>query len=90
MLRGSTCGSIRIAGGASRSIQEKARPSTLGAALKEIAQDPVVSNALSEVLKTQKITQGDAQLILVPAGSVLWRICWRRVNADRYSVNKAR
>lgn len=47
------------------------RPSTLGAALKEIAQDPVVSNALFEVLETQKITQGDAQLIMVPAGSVL-------------------
>ena len=43
------------------------RPSTLGAALKEIAQDPVVSNALFEVLETQKITQGDAQLILLPA-----------------------
>ena len=41
------------------------RPSTLGAALKEIAQDSVVSNALFEVLETQKLTQGDAQLTLV-------------------------
>ncbi len=47
------------------------RPSTLGAALKEIAVDPVVSNALFEVLETQKLTQGDAQLIMVPQGSVL-------------------
>ena len=45
------------------------RPSTLGAALKEIAQDPVVANALFEVLETQKLTQGDAQLILLPAAS---------------------
>ena len=44
------------------------RPSTLGAALKEIAQDPVVANALFEVLETQKLTQGDTQLILLPAG----------------------
>lgn len=47
------------------------RPSTLGAALKEIAVDPVVSNALFEVLETQKLTQGDAQLVMVPKGSVL-------------------
>ena len=47
------------------------RPSTLGAALKEIAVDPVVSNALFEVLETQKLTQGDTQLIMVPKGSVL-------------------
>jgi len=41
------------------------RPSTLGAALKEIAQDSAVSNALFEVLETQRLTQGDAQLVLV-------------------------
>ena len=46
------------------------RPSTLGVALKEIAQDQVVSNALFDVLETQKLTQGDAQLILMPSGSV--------------------
>jgi len=44
------------------------RPSTLGAALKEIAADPAVSNALFEVLETQKLTQGDAQLVLILAG----------------------
>lgn len=47
------------------------RPSTLGVALKEIAADPVVANALFEVLETQKLTQGDTQLIMVPQGSVL-------------------
>lgn len=46
------------------------RPSTLGAALKEIAQDSAVASALFEVLETQKLTQGDAQIVLVqsPAG----------------------
>lgn len=44
------------------------RPSTLGAALKEIAADPAVANALFEVLETQKLTQGDAQLVLISAG----------------------
>jgi regulator of protease activity HflC (stomatin/prohibitin superfamily) len=41
------------------------RPSTLGEALKEISQDSAVSNALFEVLETQRLTQGDAQLVLV-------------------------
>jgi regulator of protease activity HflC (stomatin/prohibitin superfamily) len=41
------------------------RPNTLGEALKEIAQDSAVSNALFEVLETQKLTQGDAQLVLL-------------------------
>ena len=45
------------------------RPSTLGAALKEIAQDGAVANALFEVLETQKLTQGDAQLVLVSSAS---------------------
>jgi hypothetical protein len=45
------------------------RPSTLGAALKEIAQDSAVANALFEVLETQKLTQGDAQLVLVSSAS---------------------
>jgi regulator of protease activity HflC (stomatin/prohibitin superfamily) len=42
------------------------RPSTLGAALKEIAQDEVVSDALFDVLETQKLTLGDAQIVLLP------------------------
>ena len=45
------------------------RPSTLGEALKEIAQDAAVSNALFEVLETQKLTQGEAQLVLVKGQS---------------------
>ncbi|HEY3742321.1 MAG TPA: SPFH domain-containing protein [Bryobacteraceae bacterium] len=45
------------------------RPSTLGAALKEISQTPAVSNALFEVLETQRLTQGDAQFVLVSSKS---------------------
>jgi regulator of protease activity HflC (stomatin/prohibitin superfamily) len=44
------------------------RPNTLGEALKEIAQDSAVTNALFEVLETQRLTQGDAQLVLVSSG----------------------
>jgi len=44
------------------------RPSTLGQALKEIAQDPAVANALFEVLETQKLVDSSAQLILLAAG----------------------
>jgi regulator of protease activity HflC (stomatin/prohibitin superfamily) len=44
------------------------RPSTLGAALKEIAQDGVVSSALFEVLETQKLVQAEAQIVLVSSG----------------------
>ncbi len=44
------------------------RPSTLGEALKEISQDGAVSNALFEVLETQRLTQGDTQLIMVSSG----------------------
>ena len=44
------------------------RPNTLGEALKEITQNPAVSNALFEVLETQRLTQGDTQLVLVSAG----------------------
>jgi hypothetical protein len=44
------------------------RPSTLGQALKEIAQDPAVASALFEVLETQKLVDSNAQLILLAAG----------------------
>jgi regulator of protease activity HflC (stomatin/prohibitin superfamily) len=45
------------------------RPSTLAEALKEIAQDDIVSNALFDVLETQRLTQGDAQLVLLQSSS---------------------
>ena len=44
------------------------RPSTLGQALKEIAQDPAVASALFEVLETQKLVDSNAQLVLLAAG----------------------
>src|SRR5580704_3399058 len=44
------------------------RPNTLGEALKEIAQDSAVTNALFEVLETQKLTQGCSRLTLLPSG----------------------
>lgn len=44
------------------------RPSTLGQALQEIAQDPAVASALFEVLETQKLVDSNAQLILLAAG----------------------
>src|SRR5580704_6607647 len=44
------------------------RPATMGQALKEIAQDSAVTNALFEVLETQKLTQGCSRLTLLPSG----------------------
>ncbi len=45
------------------------RPSTLGQALREIAKDPTVSNALFDILETQRVLESDAKLVLLsPAG----------------------
>jgi regulator of protease activity HflC (stomatin/prohibitin superfamily) len=44
------------------------RPSTLSAALQEIAQDPAVSNALFEVLETQRIVDNPGKLVLLSPG----------------------
>ena len=44
------------------------RPSTLGKALREIAQEQVVSNALFEILETQKLLESNAKLTLLAAG----------------------
>ena len=44
------------------------RPATLGQALQEIAREPAVSEALFDVLETQRLTQGDTQLIMVSSG----------------------
>jgi regulator of protease activity HflC (stomatin/prohibitin superfamily) len=48
---------------------EALRPSIVGAALKEIASDPEVEQALFEILEIQRLTQGDAEITLVPKGS---------------------
>ncbi len=44
------------------------RPSTLSAALQEIAQDPAVSNALFDVLETQRISDNPGKLTLLVPG----------------------
>src|SRR6202050_2289652 len=44
------------------------RPSTLGQALRTIAQDPTVSNALFEILETQKLLESGARYTLLPRG----------------------
>jgi len=45
------------------------RPQIVGEALNAIAVDPDVSNALFEILETQKIVEGKASLTLMPSGS---------------------
>ncbi|HLK18826.1 MAG TPA: SPFH domain-containing protein [Bryobacteraceae bacterium] len=44
------------------------RPSTLGQALREIAQQPKVAAALFDILETQKLLASDARLTLLAAG----------------------
>jgi regulator of protease activity HflC (stomatin/prohibitin superfamily) len=48
---------------------EAMRPQIVGEALNAIAVDPDVSNALFEILETQKIVEGKASLTLMPSGS---------------------
>ncbi len=47
------------------------RPSTLGAALREIAKQPEVVKALFEILETQKVVDGSARLTLMGGGGLL-------------------
>ena len=44
------------------------RPATLGQAFEEIAREPAVSEALFDVLETQRILAGNARFILLPSG----------------------
>jgi regulator of protease activity HflC (stomatin/prohibitin superfamily) len=44
------------------------RPATLGQALQEIAREPAVSQALFDVLETQRILAGGARFTLLPSG----------------------
>src|SRR5580704_9812678 len=44
------------------------RPATMGQALREIAQQPAVSQALFDVLETQRILAGCSRLTLLPSG----------------------
>lgn len=45
------------------------RPQVVGEALRRISEDPEVSGALFEVLETERLLQGGAQITLVPAGA---------------------
>ena len=47
------------------------RPQIVGAALDEISRDPEVSQAMFDVLETQRLLQGTANLTLMPAGGAL-------------------
>jgi len=47
------------------------RPKIVGEVMHTIAQDPEVSNAMFEILETQKITEGKGRLTLVPENSGL-------------------
>lgn len=44
------------------------RPNTLGQAFREIAREPAVAEALFDVLETQRIIAGNAQIALLPSG----------------------
>ena len=47
------------------------RPQIVGQALHEIAREPEIARAMFEVLETEKIVEGEADIALVPAGSGL-------------------
>ena len=59
------------------------RPATLGQALQEIAREPAVSQALFDVLETQRILAGGARFTLLPSGSR------SRILADLLAVQSA-
>jgi len=47
------------------------RPQIVGAALQQIARDPDIARAMFDILETQKLLEGDADLTLVPKGNEL-------------------
>jgi regulator of protease activity HflC (stomatin/prohibitin superfamily) len=59
------------------------RPATLGLALQEIAREPAVSEALFDVLETQRILAGTARFTLLPSGP------HSRILANLLAVEKA-
>ena len=48
---------------------EAMRPRIVGAALQEIAREPEIAKAMFELLETQKIVEGEADITLGPEGS---------------------
>jgi len=47
------------------------RPRIVGAALQQIARDPEIFRALFDALETQKLLEGEADIVMVPAGNDL-------------------
>ena len=47
------------------------RPQIVGAALEKISQDPEIAKAMFEILETEKIIEGQADITLVPKGGEL-------------------
>jgi regulator of protease activity HflC (stomatin/prohibitin superfamily) len=47
------------------------RPRIVGAGLQQVARDPEIFHALFDVLETQKLLEGDADITLVPPGNEL-------------------
>jgi hypothetical protein len=43
------------------------RPQIVGAALKEITREPALSRALFEILEAEKVIEGQADIVVVPA-----------------------
>ena len=42
------------------------RPRIVGAALQEIARDPEIARAMFEILETEKLVEGEAEITLIP------------------------
>ena len=51
--------------------EEAMRPRIVGAALQEIAREPEIAKGMFDLLETQKIVDGEADITLVPQGSEL-------------------
>jgi regulator of protease activity HflC (stomatin/prohibitin superfamily) len=47
------------------------RPRIVGEGLQEIARDPAIFRALFDILEAQKLLEGEADIVLVPAGNEL-------------------
>jgi len=47
------------------------RPNIVGSALSEISRDPVISEAMFEILETQSLLEGKAEIVMVPQGQKL-------------------
>lgn len=64
------------------------RPRIVGEAMKSITQDPEVSNAVFEILETQKILEGKGQLTLLPPHNELLGqlIASRQVGKDKLEL----